>query len=187
MCAIHLPVACAPRHECCAGSCRPLASAVPNLAGATLPSACVCVCLTKEQSTSHHSQRFPSGIPLPKRHRHQCSCRRRHAPYLMTTSRVEMLLGRVRPIPSSNATAARTSWVGGCRRRAFHVVRPAFHSVLEAGARGSTRPGGVNSGFTAPVRWSRIPSNCNSHHQTRSDHMESSRANDDSYVVRLST
>ena len=49
------------------------------------------------------------------------------------------------------------------------------------------RPGGVNSGFTAPVRWSRIPSNCNNHHQTRSDHMESSRANDDSYVVRLST
>ena len=59
---------------------------------------------------SLHSRRFPKRkFHFPKRHRHPCSCRRRHAPYLMTTSRAEMLLGRVRPIPSSNATAARTS------------------------------------------------------------------------------
>ena len=38
----------------------------------------------------------------------------------------------------------------------FHVIRPAFYSVLEVGAR-TLRPGGVNSGFTAPVRWSGSP------------------------------
>ena len=135
---------------------------------------------------SLHTHRFPKrNRRFPKRNLHPRRYRRRHAPYLTASSRAEMALGRVRPIPSSNAAAARTSCVGGCRRRAFHVVRPAFHSVLQVGSRGSTRRGGAIPGFTALVRWSRTPSNRNSLRQTRSDHVHSPLTRRNSYVVLL--
>ena len=126
-------------------------------------------------------------LPLPEVELRSRRRRCRHARPLKASSRAEMALGRVRPKPPSNAVAARTSWICGCRRRAFHVVWRAFHSVLEVGSRGSTRRGGVIPGSSALVWWSRIPSNRNSLRQTRSDHMDSLRASNDSYVVRLST
>ena len=154
--------------------------------------------VTPRQAGHHTRPSYPPSVsphpplpevesPLPEVELRSRRRRRRHARPLKASSRAEMALGRVRPKPSSNAVAARTSWVCGCRRRAFHVVWRAFHSVLEVGARGSMRPGGVNSGFPAPVRCSRTPSKSKSHHQTRSDHMESPHANDDSCVVRLCT